>query len=381
MLIFTEQIKQPQQAMKNTVLSCILISAAVISAPDTYAQDIHSKKWTDLATKQPEKWYKTDEAVSLADSVLKYQMSSGGWPKNQQWHIGADQAYMHECFEEGIGSTFDNKATTSEMRFLCKMYCARKDERYRKAFIRGMEYIFKAQYANGGWPQFYPARRGRSVAYSSHITFNDGAMTNILQLLEDVFTDTPEFKELNLPDSMKAKAQASYKRGIKCILDCQIRQNGHLTVWCQQHDEHTLQPAQARAYELKSFSGHGETVDILLFLMKIPTPSDSIKTAITSAVEWLKKHAIKDTIIETYTNASGQKDIRTAYKKGAPDIWARFYSLETGEPIFCDRDGIAKKSIGQIGYGRRNGYCWYGTSPQKVLNAYDEWLKKNNIKH
>lgn len=365
--------------MKNAIISFLIIQLSTFAVSEMFAQDILSKKWTDIATKQPEQWYTTDEASSIADSVMKYQMPNGGWPKNQQWHIGADQAYMQKCRKEGVGSTFDNKATTTEMRFLCKMYGARKDENYRKAFMHGLEYIFSAQYTNGGWPQFFPARKGHSVAYSSHITFNDGVMVNILKLLRDIARDTPEFRKLNLPQTIKDKAENSYQRGIRCILDCQVKRDGQLTVWCQQHDEHTLEPAPARAYELKSLSGHGETVDILLLLMDIDNPSDSIKESIISGVEWLKKHAIKDTAIEKYTNADGNKDIRTVYKKDAPPIWARFYSLETGRPIFCDRDGKVKYTIEEIGYERRNGYSWYGTSPQKAIKRYNEWLKENDI--
>jgi pectinesterase len=33
----------------------------------------------------------------------------------------------------------------------------------------------------------------------------------------------------------------------------------------------------------------------------------------------------------------------------AKPIWARFMDLETNEPFFCDRDGIKKKSLDQIG--------------------------------
>ena len=366
-----------KNTMNNTFLLYTLLSAQILTASDICAQNIHSKKWKDIAYKQPIEWYASDEASAIADSVLKYQMPNGGWPKNQEWHIGADQAYMQKCREEGIDSTSDNNATTSEMKFLCRMYNSKKDERYRTAFIHGLEYILKAQYANGGWPQFFPARKGRSVAYSSHITFNDGAMTNILKLLENISDGNTIYDNLNIPDTLKTKAHEAYKRGVQCILDCQYKQDGKLTVWCQQHDENTLLPAPARAYELKSLSGHGETVDILQFLMSIPNPSDSICRSIKSAVEWLKKSAIKDTVIEKYTDSEGRTDIRPVYKKGAPDIWARFYSIETGKPIFCDRDGIAKSSIEEIGYERRNGYRWYGSSPQKIIDAYKDWLERN----
>jgi pectinesterase len=57
-------------------------------------------------------------------------------------------------------------------------------------------------------------------------------------------------------------------------------------------------------------------------------------------------------------------------------MWARFYELENNRPFFCDRDGIKKYTLAEIGYERRNGYSWYSDSPQKILDKYPEWKKK-----
>ena len=71
--------------------------------------------------------------TALADSIVKYQMPSGGWVKNQDWQKGADLAYMSKCMKTGIGSTIDNGATTSEMKVLAKVYVETHDKRYRDA--------------------------------------------------------------------------------------------------------------------------------------------------------------------------------------------------------------------------------------------------------
>ena len=57
-------------------------------------------------------------------------------------------------------------------------------------------------------------------------------------------------------------------------------------------------------------------------------------------------------------------------------MWARFYDLETELPYVCDRDGIKKKSLEEIGYERRNGYSWYTDKPQEVLGKYPVWKAK-----
>ena len=50
---------------------------------------------------------------------------------------------------------------------------------------------------------------------------------------------------------------AAVARGIDIILRTQVRQNGELTAWCAQHDQETLEPAWARAFEPPSLSGGG----------------------------------------------------------------------------------------------------------------------------
>ena len=57
--------------------------------------------------------------------------------------------------------------------------------------------------------------------------------------------------------------------------------------------------------------------------------------------------------------------------------WARFYDLTNGKPMFCDRDGIPKSTIAEIGYERRNGYAWYGKWPNDLLERdYPAWCKQ-----
>ena len=60
------------------------------------------------------------ETQQLADSIVKYQMKSGGWPKNQNWLQGVDPQEAKMWRKTGVGSTIDNGATTSEMDVLAK---------------------------------------------------------------------------------------------------------------------------------------------------------------------------------------------------------------------------------------------------------------------
>lgn len=340
-------------------------------------QNLDGLSWRKVAYNMPEQWYGTDQATQIAEKVLIYQTEIGGWPKNVGFHMDVNQEEMDRVRTSGIGATFDNEATIMEMRFLAKIYKYKKEEKYRNSFLKGFSYILKAQYENGGWPQFYPVRKGKSVAYSSCITYNDGAYVNVMNLLKDICKDAPSLAPLCLEEDIKMKAQKAFNKGVECILKTQIRVNGLPTVWCAQHNEQTLEPAKARAYELSSFSG-AESVGIVLLLMELPTPSPEIIASIKGAVKWFDEHKIMDVKFERYRDEKGEKNARLIPSNGAI-LWARFYDLETGQPFFCDRDGVKKKSINEIGQERRGGYSWYASDPDKVLKAYPKWLKKNNL--
>lgn len=158
------------------------------------SKDFMDMRWKDVAVKMPETWYASDEAKIVAENVLLTQKAIGGWEKNKPYHHPMDAstkaAYLKS--KDKIGATFDNDATITELRFLAKVYAKTKDIRYKKAFDRGVDYILEAQYDNGGWPQFYPVRKG-SVAYSGHITFNDDAMVNIMKFVKELVTDDTSY--------------------------------------------------------------------------------------------------------------------------------------------------------------------------------------------
>src|SRR5205814_4891379 len=86
-------------------------------------------------------------------------------------------------------ATIDNGATFTQLEYLARVYTAQKLERPRAAFLKGLDYLLAAQYENGGWPQYYPLRKG----YYTHITYNDDAMVGVLELLRDVAREKPAY--------------------------------------------------------------------------------------------------------------------------------------------------------------------------------------------
>ncbi len=319
--------------------------------------------WAD-AQNRPEDWYASAEALRIADNVLLFQRNSGGWPKNIDMGkpLNASDLATLERQKKDLDSTIDNGATYTQLSFLARVYTAQKQERHRESFQKGLDYLFKAQYANGGWPQFYPDLDG----YSKHLTFNDDAMINVMKLLRDVAAAKPAYAFVD--EARRASAAQAVEKGIECILKTQVVLNGKRTVWCAQYDEVTLAPAAARKFEVVSLSG-GESVDIVRFLMGIKNPSPAVVEAIESAITWFEKSQLKGI---KWVNSTVVKDPE------AGPIWARFYELNTNRPIFVGRDGVVKYDVTQIDDERRTGYAWYVDGAARLLSKdYPEWRTKN----
>jgi PelA/Pel-15E family pectate lyase len=312
---------------------------------------------------KPDSWFASAEAKKVAAIILSFQTDAGGWPKNTDT---ISKAYSGDRAK--LQPTFDNKATVDELRFMARMFNATQDATYRKSFDRGLAYVLSAQYANGGWPQFFPLRKG----YYDRITFNDGAMVRILQFVREVATEkTYAFLE----PKTRAACLKAFDLGIACILKCQIIVDGKPTAWCAQHDEKTFAPAKARSYELASFSG-SESVGIVRLLMSLENPSVEVRASIEGAIAWFETHKVVGQRLDKQTDKDGKPDLVMTPDAQAPALWARFYDLKTGQPYVCDRDGVPKPKLADIGHERRNGYSWFGEYARDLLNKdYPAWKK------
>jgi PelA/Pel-15E family pectate lyase len=359
----------------NLILSVVVFVNVALAqkAASPGALSSTSINWSNALKQKPE-WYASDEAVRIADNVLLYQRETGGWPKNiDMAQVLTEQerpALVKQKRE--VDSTIDNSATYTQLAYLARVFTAKKLERYREAFLKGFDYLTKAQYANGGWPQYYPLHEG----YYTHITYNDNAMIGVLRLLRDVVRKKPDYSFVD--EDRRLRAARAVEKGIECILKTQVVVEGTLTVWCAQHDEVTLAPAPARKFEPVSLSGY-ESVGIVKFLMGIEHPNEQVINAIEAAINWFEKTKINGIRLVEKKDASKLHgfDRVIVRDEAASPLWARFYEIGTNRPIFSGRDSVIKYDVSQIEDERRNGYRWYVDDPEELLSKdYPAWQKK-----
>lgn len=325
---------------------------------------------------------RADLADSVAEKMLVYQRSVGGWPKavkiagveekvDYTKPLSAARRASTLADAGRNDATIDNNATTREITYLLQAFKRTNLAAYKQGAERGIQYLLKMQYPNGGFPQYYPD----ASSYRHLITYNDNAMIRVLDLLRAVAKQEQEFALVN--PELVGQAKGAVDRGVDCILKTQYVQKGKRTAWCAQHDEKTLQPAKARAFELASLSGF-ESARIVEFLMEIDNPSPEVKQAITSAVAWFEQVkmpnlALKD--IQDPNQPTGRD--RVMVQEPGAILWARFYELETNRPIYVGRDSKVHYALAEIENERRAGYVYAGTWPAKLLTkTYPQWQQK-----
>nr|AAW84070.1 pectate lyase [uncultured bacterium] len=331
--------------------------------------------WSDVFKQKP-LWYQTDEAARVADQLLIYQKENGGFEKNVDMALMLTQKEKEELTAKRSDvseTTIDNRTTYPQVAYLGRVITASLLKpsppanlpKYKDAFNKGLDYLLASQYENGGFPQFYPLKKG----YYTHITFNDDAMIGVLKVLRDIANKKEDY--VFVDEARRLRAEQAVAKALPLILKLQVVVDGKKTVWAAQYDETTLAPAAARKFEPVSLTA-GESVGIVRYLMQ-EKPTPEITDAIESAIDWYRKNKI-DGI--RWERIKGENTV--VKDKSAPPIWARFYQIETMRPIFIGRDSVIKYDVTQVEAERRNGYAWYVTAPNELVNEdYLKWKGKS----
>src|SRR5262245_43463440 len=110
--------------MKVLTLIWLVVTAAI---PDSMA----AARWSEFAQK-PDSWYRSAAGWQIVSNVLSHQSLQGSWPKNVD-----TTAKRFEGKREKLQGTFDNGATTDELRFLMRACLVTRESDCESAFRKG----------------------------------------------------------------------------------------------------------------------------------------------------------------------------------------------------------------------------------------------------
>jgi PelA/Pel-15E family pectate lyase len=319
-------------------------------------------------------WYGSPQALKLADTVLSYQTPTGAWSKAVKYADGPRAPGTHWTNNPNNGGwhycgTLDNHATTEQIKFLAQVYTATKREDAKAGARRGLEWLLTAQFPNGGWPQVYPVEPG----YHEAITLNDGAMLHALEVLRSASTGEAPFGFLD--ETIRQRASTAFDKALSCLLACQVKLSGKPAVWCAQHDPLTLEPVGARLKEPPSLSGM-ESAELLKFLMRKGPVTPAMISAIEGGVEWLSAHRLMN--LRKVQTAEGKTDYVNDLAS-TEVYWARFYDVESGQPIFAGaQDGRRYSTFAEMAQHNNAAYDYFTTKPADVVEKeFQRW--KNRV--
>lgn len=299
-----------------------------------FSDAVGSEPWDLVVLRSPgtpaaglllvEAWERTreprylDAAKRNGDLLLQLQLPSGGWFSEMPVH-GQELAFWFKWYVPW--ATLDDDVTTGAVRFLLELSRVTGDERYRRAAERGLDLLLRAQLPSGAWPLTDRPVWLRTVtpSFEDLPSLNDAATASVIRTL------LRGAELLDRPDLVDAAA-----RGGDWLIEARLGEPP--ASWAQQYDERG-RPVPGRAFEpvaLASWETR-HALDALAALARV-RPEARYCAAIEEGLAWLDQTAL------------------------GPGCWARFVSIETGEPLFLDIDGRPVAGPGQA----KRPYRWTG---------------------
>ncbi len=276
------------------------------------------------------------------------QRREGGW--DHRADVAGLTAATTEFAQRSGSGSFDDRITQGALSFLMDLDRELDEPWLDAALERGLNFVMRAQYANGGWPQWFPLR-GR---YHDYHTFNDRAINDCVELMWQAYEQYG-----------REAYRASAIRGGEFILASRLAppQAG----WAQQYSL-DLKPAWARRFEPPGVCSAVTVNNIeTLLQLYVRTGESRFLVAIPDALSWLEASQLSAKQI------SKLKFPNQAQRETA--LWARLYEVGTNRPIYGDREvgDAVFYDLDAISARERNSYGWQGTyGVQRVRRKFRE---------
>jgi len=288
-----------------------------------------------------------DAARKCADALVWGQLECGGWDYIVDLSPEGERRYFYRhnrnspdpALKRGRNrGTFDDDTSQAATRFLMELDAVlqQKDAEIHEAVMAALDWVLKAQYPNGGFPQGYPLfPRG----YHNFVTYNDNNMFYIQQVLETAWRQygDPRYRQalLKLGDFFLASQMPEPQ-----------------PVWCQQYDA-DLKPAWARRFEPPAVTAC-ESIGVMraLIRMALFTEDPKYLKPIPPALAWYRRSRLPN------------------------GRWARFYELKTNRPLYFTSDHRTTYRLTYSDHDLPDHYsfnkCPY---PSSVERQYNEIMK------
>ena len=229
-------------------------------------------------------------------------------------------------------ATFDDGTTTDSLQFFLDWWHHTGAQVDRAAVDSVGEFLLTAQYPDsGGWPQAYPLPDN----YGRYITFNDGNYSNIMSALFTMHRETGD-----------ARYRDAALRGAEGILA--LQGSGEESIWAQQYDPESLEPAWARKFEPPGYTpAESAAVCETLVEVFVETGDERYMEALGRALTWYEGHKLPN------------------------GKYARLYEPGTQRPVYGRRDKAVKVydfAEACEGYGWQG--AWYPTAAKQAWDAY-----------
>ncbi len=249
--------------------------------------------------------YILSAAKAAGDALLWGQLECGGWHYYIDFSPSGEKRfyYRHLKGRPGLDTsklrnsgTLDDNNSQSAISLLIALAVQTKEERFRDGAEYALRWLLRAQYPNGGWPQWFPLI-GR---YHDYYTFNDGAMNDAIRVMLEAWHAFGEQKYLD----------AAKKAGDFIILS---QGKPPQAGWAQQYDM-DLRPAWARKFEPPSYCPAVTARNIRTLVdLYLATGDEKYLRPIPAAIDWLRRSKLPN------------------------GKWARFYELSTNKPLYFTR--------------------------------------------
>ncbi len=286
-------------------------------------------------------------ACAAADALIWGQLACGGW----QYSIDFDPTESRECYyrrdllagipkreDQRDQGTFDDDTTQSATCFLIAIAEASREQPHRDAAEYALDFILRAQFENGAWPQRYPLSES---GYSRYYTFNDRAINDCIATMLEAWRAWGH-----------ERYSQSALRGGDFIIASQLAppQAG----WAQQYDW-DMNPAWARKFEPPAVCAADTSSNIRTLVdLYLETGVTRYLEPIPAAIAWLEQSQI------------------------APGRWARFYELGTNRPLYFNRkyelvytaDNLPTHYSFQGSYGVKENVQYYERVRSMGRDAY-----------